>query len=370
MKVWQIIIGLIVVLLLIWLAPIAAIIIIVGLLAAFLIVWFLLAPANIIWNFVSEGTAKIVVRGDSFVNAFIQWAGHTLDKDWNVVLEDATHKEPWHIGGLRFNGVPLMDIIYSYKLRWKSVRLASEGKDKEGEVVKFHEEILDYVPLRPEVYFTKIVAAETIPPERIPLDIEFLVTIRVTNPYKVLFIAPYNWVENVLIRLSALFRDWTGTKTLDEILKLKEDPARLWQEIGENELIQKTLDKEWGVKVETHGVQLRKVDMPSEYQEAAAKEKKQKLEAAGRSAETVGTVLAMMAYSRGVPIEEIQMEIKADLEKQKEFLEIAKDLVTRKIGIEGGSYLDIRVQGAEGLERMFLNALSAWQRMPKGKSPK
>lgn len=370
MKVWQIIIGLIVALLLIWLAPVAAIILIVGLLAAFLIVWFLLAPANIIWNFVSEGTAKIAVRGDSFVNAFIQWMGHTLDIDWNVIPEDATHKEPWHIGGLRFNGVPLMDIIYSYKLRWKSVRLASEGKNKEGEVVKFHEEVLDYVPLRPEVYFTKIVAAETIPPERIPLDIEFLVTMRVTNPYKVLFVAPYNWVENVLIRLNALFRDWTGTKTLDEILKVKEDPARLWREIGENELIQKTLDKEWGVLVEKNGIQIRKVDMPPEYQEAAAKEKKQKLEAAGRAAETVGTVLAMMAHSRGISIEDIQKEIQGDLTKQKEFLGIAKDLVTRKIGIEGGSYLDIRVQGAEGLERMFLNALSAWQRMPKGKSPK
>ncbi|MBU3924416.1 hypothetical protein KJ854_00590, partial [Patescibacteria group bacterium] len=190
------------------------------------------------------------------------------------------------------------------------------------------------------------------------------------NPYKVLFVAPFNWVENVMIRLNALFRDWTGRKTLDQILEVEENPEELWREIGENELIRDTFGKEWGVGVEKHGVQIRKVDMPPEYQEAAAKEKKQELEAAGRAAETVGTVLAMMAYSRGITIKKIQEEIQGDTEKQKEFLVIAKDLVTRKIGIEGGSYLDIRVQGAEGLERMFLNALSAWQRMPQGKSPK
>jgi hypothetical protein len=39
----------------------------------------------------------------------------------------------------------------------------------------------------------------------------------------------------------------------------------------------------------------------------------------------------------------------------------------RKMGIEGGAYVDIRVIGAEGIERMLLNALAAWRRMPTGK---
>lgn len=362
---WQITSGLLVILLLVWLAPLPAIILIVGLLVALLIIWFLLAPNNTIWSFVPEGTAKIVVRGESFVKAFIQWAGYTFDKDWNVISEDATHKEPRHFGGIRFNGIPLLDIIFSYNLRWKSVR-----QSKEGTEVKFHEETLDYVPLKPEVYFTKIFAAETEPPERIPLDIEWLVTIRVTNPYRVLFVAPHNWVENTLNRLNALFMSWVGTKTLDEILEIKENPEQLWQEVGEHELVQKTLEGEWGVKVELSGIQMGRIDLPSDFQDAAAQEKKQKLQAAGRSAETVGTVLAMMAHSRGVTIGEIQEEIQGNPEKQKEFLEIAKDLVKRKIAIEGGSFVDIRVEGAEGLEASLLNLVTAWHRMPKGKSPK
>jgi len=340
----------------------------VGSVIALGIIWFLLAPNNTLWNFTQEGTAKIVVRGESFVRAFIQWKGHTFDeKKWDVIEEDATHKESWHIGGLRWNGVPFIDTIYSYALRWRSVRL---GKKEEGEEIKFHDEILDYVSLRPEVYFTKIVEAETIPPERIPLDIEFLVTMRVTNPYKVLFVAPHNWVENVMNRLNALFTNWTGTKTLDEIIEVKEKPELLWEAIGKAELVEITFDQEWGVHVEKNGIQVKDISMPEEYQEAAAAEKKQKLEAAARSAETIGTVLDMMAHAQGVTLEEVQKEIKENPDKQKEYLELAKDLAIRKLGIEGGSYLDIRVQGAGGLETMLLDALAAWQRMPKGKQPK
>lgn len=346
------------------------IILVVGLLIILLLIWFVLAPQNIIWNFTEEATAKIIVRGDSFVWAFIQWEGYTFDEHWNVIPEDEKHKEPWHFGGLRFNGIPLVDVVYWYDLRWKSVRLQPENKDNKGEMVKFHEERLDYVPLRSEVYYTKIFAAETKPPERLAPDIEFLTTIQVTNPYNVLFVAPYNWLENAMIRASALYTNWVGTKLLDEILEIKDKPEKLWADIGENELIQQVFDKEWGVRVAKHGVQIRKVDVPADYQAALAEEKKQKLQAAGRSAETIGSVLSTMAYVRGLDVDKIQKEINASPEKQKEFLEIAKDLITRKLAIEGGSYLDIRTEGAEGLDKTILNALGAWQRMPQGKSPK
>lgn len=344
---------------------VAALILAAAFVIALGIIWFVLAPSNTLWNFTQEGTAKVVVRGESFIKAFIQWKGHTFDENWNVIDEDTTHKEPWHIGGLRWNGTPLIDTIFSYPLRWRSVKQV----EKKEEEIKFHDEILDYVSLKPEVFFTKITAAETKPPERIPLDIEWLVTMRVTNPYKVLFVAPHNGIENALNRINALLTNWTGTKGLDEILEVKKDPNKLWKEIGEYELIKTTLP-EWGLQVDMHGIQIRNVDMPEEYQEAAAAEKRQKFEAEGRAAETVGTVLATMAHARGVTVEEIQKEIKASPELQKEFLAFAKDLVTRKIGIEGGSYVDIRVQGAEGVEAMLLDLLAAWQRMPQGKSPK
>lgn len=341
----------------------------IGILIILGMIWFLMAPNNIIWNFTAEGTCKVIVRGDRFMWAFIQWEGHTLDNHWNVIKEDENHKESWHFGGLRRNGIPLLDTVFEYPLRWKSVRLTAEEKGGQGEMVKFHEEVLDFVPLRSEVYYIKIYGAETSPPERLALDIEFLTTLQVFNAYLVLWVAPYNWVENVMTRLSALYTNWVGTKTLDEILVVKKDEGLLWKEIGGDELIN-TILIEWGVRVTKHGVQVRKVDMPPDYQKAIAEEKKQKLQAAGRAAETIGTLLASVAYISGKTIAEVQGEIQKDPKRQDQYLEIAKDLITRKIAIEGGSYLDIRTEGAEGLEKSLLNVFAAWQRMPQGKQVK
>ena len=39
----------------------------------FLMIWFWLAPRNHFFTFVQESTAKIVVRGDAFSKALIQW---------------------------------------------------------------------------------------------------------------------------------------------------------------------------------------------------------------------------------------------------------------------------------------------------------
>ena len=44
----------------------------------------------------------------------------------------------------------------------------------------------------------------------------------------------------------------------------------------------------------------------------------------------------------------------------------AHDLIVREQALGGRSLVDIRVQGAEGLERLILNALATWQRMPSG----
>lgn len=342
-------------------------ILIIGLIMSGLIIWFVLAPRNIVWNFTPEATSKIIVRGDSFIGATIQWTGYTFDDNWHVIPEDRNHKEPWHFGGLRFNGkIPLLDTVFEYPLRWKSVRLKAEENNGEGEIVKFHEENLDFIALRPEVYYTKIFSAETKPPERLALNIEFLTTIQVFGPYDVSFKAPYNWLENAMIRVSALYTNWVATKTLDDLLEVKDNPDKMWQELGENELI-KIFIKEWGVRVPKHGVQIRKIDMPADYQNAIAEEKKQKLKAAGRAAETIGTLLASVAYISGKTIAEVQEEIQKDPTRQEQYLKIAQDLITRKIAIEGGSYLDIRTEGAEGLEKLLLNVFAAWQRMPKGK---
>jgi hypothetical protein len=310
---------------------------------------------------VEEGRAKGIVRLGAFKKIVMAWKDYELDKEWNVKPVTEIGKKFHLPGGLRFVGIRGLDKVYEYKFRWQGIEIV-EAREK----VEFREKTIDYILVKPDVYWTKIEAAETTPPERIPLDIEFLVTARVINPYKALFKAPPNWLENVLSRLNALFRDWVATKSLDEILAIRKEPEKIWEELRKSDLIQKTFKEEWGILIEENGIQIRDVKLPREYAEAAAREKQMELEAKGIAAETVGAVIAMMAKARNKEPKEIQEEIDKDPKMKEEFLNLAKDLIIRKMGIQGRAYLDIRVQGAEGLERMLLNALAAWKRMPGG----
>jgi regulator of protease activity HflC (stomatin/prohibitin superfamily) len=310
------------------------------------------------FTIVREGTAKVVMRLGKFKKAIMVWEGYILDDKGEVKEGHAFKLLP---GGLAFVGFWPIDKVYKYKFRWRDIQLV-----KGEEQVTFHEDPIDYIFVRPDVYWTDIKAAETAPPERIPVDVQFLVTMRVSHPYKALFRAPSNWNENAMSRLNALLRGWVGTKTVDELLTLKEKPEDIWKEFKDTTLIKKIFKDEWGITVEDNGIEIRTIGLPEEYQEAAAAEKKRRFEAAARAAETVGTVIAMMAEARGKDPSDIQKEIEALPEMRKEFLDLAKDLIVRKLGIEGRSYLDVRVEGAEGLERSLLNALAVWQRMPMG----
>lgn len=322
------------------------------------------------FTIVQEGTAKAIMRFGGFRKIVMAWRGYKLNSDWNVI-QGAARELP---GGLRLVGIWWLDRVYTYNFRWQGIELV-EAKEK----VVFHEKTIDYILVKPDTYWTKIEAAETRPPERIPLDIEWLITMKVVNPYKTLFRAPPNWVEAVLSRFNTLSRSWVGLKKLDELLELKKERPKLWNEFKDDPLLRMYRD-EWGIEIEENGIEIRDIKAPSEIQEAAAAQRraeleaeatrrKAEIEAIARSAETVGTVIEMMAKSRGLKPKTIQKMIHKDPALQKEFLDLAKDLIVRKIGIEGGAYADIRVIGATGIERMILNALAAWKRMPMGKPP-
>lgn len=329
------------------------------------------------FTIVKEGTARAVTTLGKFSKILFQWEGHWMDEKWTILREDekSEHGEKttgWRIlGGLYFYGIWPIHKVHRYKHRWTDIRIREDGKMG----LEFHEEELGHVLLKPAVYAIQLFAVETAPPERIPVDVLVLITLRIENPYLFLFVAPPTPIEDVLARISASMRATITDCILDDLLTIKGES--LWAEEKEEKpegekpllkgtkVIEDTLQK-WGMKLADRGIEIRVIDLPPDYQKAAAKQRKLELEAAARSAETVGTVIEMMARARGKKPEDIQKEIEAHPEMQKEFLALAKDLVVRKLGIEGGGYLDIRVEGAEGIERMILNSLAAWQKIPGG----
>jgi hypothetical protein len=144
------------------------------------------------------------------------------------------------------------------------------------------------------------------------------------------------------------------------------------------------IENDWGIRVEENGIDFIDIAAPG-YQEALAAQKKTKLEAEakrvkleieaqGRASETMGTIIQMLHQETGMTDKEIRQQIKDDpatfVKKYEPIIEKNWDLLNRKLAIEGGSFIDIRVEGAQGIERAFLNLITAWKRMPGGESEK
>lgn len=85
-----------------------------------------------------------------------------------------------------------------------------------------------------------------------------------------------------------------------------------------------------------------------------------------RAIETIGTLIQMAAKATGKTAKEVQAEIVASPELRERLRAFGEDLVTRQMSIDGKALTDIRVNGADGIERTLLNIAAAWQRMPKG----
>lgn len=89
-----------------------------------------------------------------------------------------------------------------------------------------------------------------------------------------------------------------------------------------------------------------------------------------RAEEAAGAVIEMFCLETGMAREEVQRQLKNDPQK---FISAYKaawqknwDLVHRQLAIDGKSFVDIRVDGAGGIEKTLLTLIAAWKRMPPG----
>jgi len=87
---------------------------------------------------------------------------------------------------------------------------------------------------------------------------------------------------------------------------------------------------------------------------------------------TVGSVMEMMKKETGMTRKQIEKELKENPEQfikdHKKLWEKSWDLLHRNMAIKGGSFVDVRVDGANmgSLEKLLLEVFSVWQRMPRG----
>ncbi len=237
------------------------------LISFFLLAFFVLAPENRFFTFVSEGTAKAVVRSEKFHRILFQWEDHTIDEEGNIV--EVSEQNPplsnWQMlrmgrlfGGFYFYGFHPVDDIYIYDFEWW-------GLKPDGTVEYHPRETLDYILLKEEVYFTKVEKAEDY--DRLPLDVSLIMRIRVVNPYKALFRID-NWLEAVINRIKPAVRDRITRERFDQLIRKQEAIGR---EIYENirEIIE-GFQRDYGVLV--LAVEVINIDPPPEQREATLKE--------------------------------------------------------------------------------------------------
>ena len=242
-----------------------AIFVLCFLLSIFLLIYYVLAPRDIWFTFVEEGTAKTVVRGEQFQRALIQWNGYTLDRNpnpndpeaakWNII----PGKERHILGGIRFFGIWPLDRIYEYKFEWT-------GLKSDGSLNRHPPEQLKHIFLKQYVYYAEVEKAED--DQRLPLNVSFVLTVAVKNPYKALF-KVHNWLDAVMGRIVTAIRNEIAKKPYETLISRMAGISSDIYRDGMNEMVA-IFKKDYGIEV--LNLEIQKIDPPNEQREATLKE--------------------------------------------------------------------------------------------------
>jgi regulator of protease activity HflC (stomatin/prohibitin superfamily) len=291
----------------------------------FPIVCLLLIPAFLWWigfikvTIVEEGTARAFMRFGAFRRIVGKWRGHIIDANGNVrkVATGETDQSSW-LGGLFFVGFWPLDSVYTYYFEYDRFEMV-EGKLKPSTRTLT---AIDYIPIRADTFIVQIKRANTKPPERMPVDIVFNVSLRVENPEKALFKAPKNWWRKLEARLISLFRGWATSVDIDEILGLKGHPKQVWDILNQEspDLIS-SIRSEWGIIIEKNKVEISDVSFPDDVQkalkmrkqmelEAEANLRKQEVDAKATASATLGRLMESLSQGSGVDVSVLQKELR------------------------------------------------------------
>lgn len=350
----------------------------------FLLLALALAKINIFFTIVPEGTAKVVTKGNVFERIIFSWQSHFMDSSGNIYDTEKFNSVSdgiWEgkegtdfagkkvkeqkvkgrvFGGIFWVGVWPFYKIHTYNLRWTDIHQDESG----GFKIRSHEENnRDYIMLKPALYAIEVKEAETKPPERIRTTVKVLITMRITNPYNFLFVAPPTPLEEIIAKVSVLVREKVGSLTADEIIYLAGEKSTLWEGFKKNKLVTETLPK-WGVRIAEMGIEIKEIGFPVKIQEAMEQEKAQSLRAKGRAKEIMGPVMDVLVSYTGRTAEEIQKEINNNPELRKMIFNMAARLNLKKLAMETKSYMYGDFPQGTTLEAL----LTLLKRMPQGAS--
>jgi hypothetical protein len=317
-------------------------------LATVLVLYLMWAPVGIFAFFLEEGYAKIVVRGESFHEAYIKTAGKVLSVNYDVVDEGAKvplKEEPSTLFGMVFLFWPFYR-VYTYKQKWV--------KFKDGMKQK-REEVLNHVLLMAYVYYVEVLNAETY--GKISVNMGIAVEAKIVNPYKAMFMIK-DWNAAMTSWIEGATRDFVSKNSYEEIIRgdlASQLKAHILKQISDD------LRNYGVVIVELTVIHIEPAD--KEYEEAT---KAQVIEARKREAtitraradaekESIArmeSVIFMVAASSGQTVDALKAELLKNpgalSTKYRVAYEAAMALVNKNMAIAGNSYLEINTGGGSG----------------------
>ena len=254
----------------------------------------ILAPRNMFFTTVSEGTAVFVVRGRRIEKVLMEWKGHILDEQWNV-RRGEPQRGFWNRKfGITFYGWwPFVDVLW-YKFRWSGITEDNKPQHKH--------EWLRYVIVRDDVYWAMLDNAED--SEGLHIDVELIFTIRVINPYRAKFNIQ-NWLEAVIQRSREPLLEYVRTISYEKFLTTDQGQSQageaMLQKLEDAKLVGPNGDfeKTYGAKVKA--IQVRAIEPPPEYREQTLKKF-----TAEREAEAIGIRAEAEAERLGTVYSKIQ----------------------------------------------------------------
>jgi len=208
-------------------------------LALFLgVAYFWLAPNNIFFTFVEEGTAVVVLTNQAYKKTLISFEGHHLENEF--LVEDKESDDGNHsvvkkgliqkilglmfIGkGLHYLGIWPFDRVYYYDFIWTSID--SEGKPRPHE-----KRTISYIFLKKDVYWSRLSNIED--KEGLPLTIDVVLTMSVVSPF-VALMRTDRWLDSVINFIRAEIRSEIAKYKYEELINRnsalngkKTDPHR------------------------------------------------------------------------------------------------------------------------------------------------
>lgn len=220
-----------------------------------------------------EGTVQAIMNGNRFSHFVMEYAGHVFQggndpvERWNIIEDTrAWNQRLWgtcsrtvNPFGWRYVGLPGARNVYTYEQTWRERNKKQEG----GKLILRENETTDFAYVINFPYGMLLPDGED--KDGIPLIVEYIAMVRITNPYKALFLTQ-DWPQVVEGVLNEIVKDYVGDEKYEDLRKENTGEFKGGRFNNDIIAVQEMIEREYGVRI-CHAFLLN-IDPAPEYREA------------------------------------------------------------------------------------------------------